>query len=46
MGKRSESDEFYVIDLCDELFAVHASRHPSGRKNGAVVQCHWPSYSQ
>lgn len=26
MGKRSESDEFYVIDLCDELFGVHASR--------------------
>ena len=26
MGKRSESDEFYVIDLCDELFGVQASR--------------------
>jgi len=26
MGKRSESDEFYVVDLSDELLGVPASR--------------------
>ena len=26
MGKRSETDEFYVIDLCDERFGASASR--------------------
>lgn len=55
MGKRSESDEFYVIDLCDELLGVSASRQHrfdwlggdwSERKQSfshLPVDAYWPS---
>lgn len=55
MGKRSESDEFYVIDLCDEILGASASRQHrfdwlrgdwSERKQSfshLPVDAYWPS---